>query len=161
MHLRLKFNTIISFLFIVVGSYTIVAQKPCPTNVDGKSFSNLKSNVRKHVGETVAFDAEVLAVKSGYNDIPYFSATLENGEVIWIASMVSDKYVKPKAKLRLLGYIDLVQSDDAIARQYNDSGFQIRVFAMLDHSTKQMQISNAFESEVKIWIAGSIPSNRK
>ena len=156
-----NYNFIFSFVLIFFFVCATEAQKPCPTNVDGKSFSKLKSKVRKHVGETVAFDAEVLAVKSGYNDIPYFSATLENGEVIWIASMVSDKYVKPKAKLRLLGYIDLVQSDDAIARQYNNSGFQIRVFAMLDHSTKQMQISNAFESEVKIWVAGSIPSNRK
>lgn len=152
---------IFTFLFLIVGSYTLVAQKPCPTNFDGKSLLVIQSKIKKHIGQTIAFDAEVVEIQSGYNDIPYFRVKLDNNEMLWIASMVSDKYVKAKAKLRLLGYIDVVQNDDVIAHRYNDSGYQIRVFAMLDHATKQMQLSNAFESEVKEWIAGTIPKDRK
>ena len=157
--MNIKLTPYFALLFFLSGMAVVSAQKTCPSNFDGKSLVAIKDKIKKHQGETVAFDAEVVEVKQGYNDIPYFKVTLDNGEMLWISSMVSDKYVKPKAKLRLLGYIDLVQKDDAIANKYNYSGFQVRVFAMLDHTTKQMQISNAFENEVKQWVAGSIPDD--
>lgn len=157
--MNIKLTPFFALLFFLCGMAVVSAQKTCPSNFDGKSLVAIKDKIKKHQGETVAFDAEVVEVKQGYNDIPYFKVTLDNGEMLWISSMVSDKYVKPKVKLRLLGYIDLVQKDDAIANKYNHSGFQVRVFAMLDHTTKQMQISNAFENEVKQWVAGSIPDD--
>ncbi len=157
--MNIKFTSFLFLLFFLFGITVASAQKTCPSNFDGTSLSAIKSKIKKHKGETVAFDAEVVEVKQGYNDIPYFSVKLDNGEMLWVSSMVSDKYVKPKAKLRLLGYLDLVQKDDVIAMQYNNSGYHIRVFAMLDHTTKQMQISNAFENEVKDWVAGSIPKD--
>lgn len=157
--MNIKLTPFFALLFFLSGMAVVSSQKTCPSNFDGKSLVAIKGKIKKHQGETVAFDAEVVEVKQGYNDIPYFKVTLDNGEMLWISSMVSDKYVKPKAKLRLLGYIDLVQKDDAIANKYNYSGFQVRVFAMLDHTTKQMQISNAFENEVKQWVAGSIPDD--
>lgn len=159
--MRTYCSSILSLLLILIGTCTAAAQKPCPTNFDGKAFLSIQNKIKKHIGETIAFDGEVVEIQEGYNDIPYFLVKLDNNETLWIASMVSNKYVKLKAKLRLLGYIDVVKNDDAIARQYNDSGYQVRVFAMLDHATKQMQLSNSFESEVKEWVAGLIPKNRK
>lgn len=154
-------NSIFSLLLIFFFVCSTAAQKPCPTNFDGKAFLSVQSKIKRHIGETIAFDGEVVEIQSGYNDIPYFRVKLDNNETLWIASMVSDKYVKLKAKLRLLGYIDVVKKDDAVAQQYNYSGYQIRVFAMLDHTSKQMQLSNSFESEVKEWVAGLIPKDRK
>lgn len=148
----LKYFTVL-FLF---GSQASFSQK-CPANFDGQSFEIIKNEMARHKGETVAFDAEVVTIKKGYNDIPYFSARLDNGALLWISSMVSDKYVIKGAKLRLVGYIDLVEADDEIANQFNQSGYHIRVFAMLDHKTKQLQISNAFDKEVKAWLDGKIP----
>ncbi len=146
-------------VLVFFGCPPAMAQTKCPANFDGKSFDLIRNEIQKHQGETVAFDAVVSEVKKGYNDIPYFSVRLENGSELWIASMVSDKYVAKDAKLRLLGYIDLVQADDEIASKYNQDGFHIRVFAMLDHKTKQMQMANVFEAEVKLWLAGKIPSD--
>jgi len=133
----------------------------CPANFDGKSFEVIKNEIQKHQGETVAFDGEVLEIMKGYNDIPYFSIRLENGDELWISSLVSDKYVVKGAKLRLLGYIEMVASDDEIARQYNTAGYHIRVFAILDHVTKQIQMSNAFQAEIKVWLSGKIPPDLK
>lgn len=146
--------------FVFFGFQKNLAQT-CPANFDGKSFEVIKTEVQKHQGETVAFDGEVVAIMKGYNDIPYFSIKLENGDMLWIASMVSDKYVVKGATLRLLGYIEMVESDDEIARKYNMAGYHIRVFAILDHVTKQIQMSNAFHAEVKLWLSGKIPADLK
>lgn len=147
------------FLLLFLFGMQANAQVKCPANFDGKSFEVIKNEMARHKGETVAFDATVAEIGKGYNNIPYFSVRLENGALLWIASMVSDKYVVKGAKLRLVGYIDMVQADDAIASQFNQSGYHIRVFAMLDHKTKQLQISNAFDKEVKDWLGGKIPSD--
>lgn len=146
-------------MFFLFGIQSGAAQVKCPANFDGKSFEVIKNEMEKHQGETIAFDATVAEIRNGYNNIPYFSVRLDNGALLWIASMVSDKYVANRAKLRLVGYIDLVQADDAIASQYNQSGYHVRVFAMLDHKTKQLQASNAFDKEVKDWLGGKIPAD--
>ena len=149
----------ILLLLMVLSVYLSSAQTKCPTNFDGKSFVKIKYDMDKHNGETVAFDSEVSEIRKGYNDIPYFKVKLENGEELWIASVVSDKYVVKGAKLRLIGYIELVQADDEIARQFNRTGYHVRVFAMVDHKTKQLQSSNAFDQEVKQWLGGQFPAD--
>lgn len=144
---------------LVIGCASAFSQTKCPVNFDGKSFDLIRGEIQKHQGETVAFDAVVTEIQKGYNDIPYFSVRLENGAQLWIASMVSGKYVIKDTKLRLLGYIDLVQAGDEIAGRYNQDGFHIRVFAMLEYKSKQMQIANVFDAEVKQWLAGKIPAD--
>lgn len=146
-------------ILLFFGWASACSQTKCPVNFDGKSFELIRGEIQKHQGETVAFDAVVTEIHKGYNDIPYFRVRLENGALLWIASMVSDKYVAKDAKLRLLGYIDLVQTDDEIASGLNQDGFHIRVFAMLDHKSKQLQIANVFDAEVKQWLAGNIPAD--
>ena len=151
-------TSLLYLLLFVAGIQLAVAQK-CPANFDGRSFETIRNEMPRHKGETIAFDGKVAQINKGYNDIPYFSVTLDDGNVLWISSMVSDKYVIKGAKLRLIGYIELVQADDEIAKQFNQSGYHVRVFAMLDHKTKQLQISNAFAKEVKDWLAGNIPAD--
>lgn len=151
-----KIIALVCLLCIAVG----YSQKSCPRNFDGKDLIEVKKKVRKHIGEIVAFDAEVIEVGSGYNDIPYIHVKLDNGEMLWVASMMSAKLTAKGTKLRLLGYIDEVKPDDEIALLYNKDGLQVRAFAMLDHLSKQMQLSNAFEAEAKLWLSGTMPKNR-
>lgn len=156
-----KHYVLLVLLCVFVSIPKLAAQKGCPKNFDGKALLEVKKKLRKHIGETVAFDAEVIEVGSGYNDIPYFHVRMDNGEMVWIASMITGKLTARGTHLRLLGYIDKVQEDDEIALRYNKDGFQIRVFAMLDHLSKQLQMSNAFKAETDEWLAGKIPKNRE
>lgn len=150
--------TICLLFFFAIQS--MLAQK-CPVNFDGKSFDLIHSEMAEHKGELVAFDGTVVDIKRGYNDIPYFCVRLDNGEMLWIDSMVSDKYVVIGAKLRMIGYIDLVQLGDEIATQFNQTGYHVRIFAMLDHKSKQLQSANAFDKEVKEWLGGKFPADLK
>ena len=150
------------FLIFFFGMYNTdaqISQTKCPRNFDGKKLAAVTKDIRKHKGETVAFDAEVVLIKKGYNDKPYFEVKLATGETLWIASMITGNYVTIGRKLRLLGYIGIVANDDEIGNKYNEGGIQIRTFAILDLETKNLQISDAFNNEVKQWMDGVMPKN--
>lgn len=156
-----KYYTLLVLLFTFAAFTALQAQKGCPKNFGGTALLEVKKKVKNHMGETVAFDAEVIESGSGYNDIPYFRVKLDNGEMVWIASMISGRLTAKGTHLRILGYIDEVGSDDEVALRYNKDGFQIRAFAMLDHLSKLMHRSNAFQAETQAWLSGKIPKNRE
>lgn len=149
-------------ILLLVGVSDLYAQTPkvkCPRNFDAKKFALVQKDAANHQGEAVAFDAEVVSIEKGYNDKPYFQACFENGDTIWIASMITGNYVTVGRKLRLLGYIDPVAADDEIGQRYNKGGLQVRVFAILDHESKSLQMSDAFSREAKDWLEGIMPKN--
>jgi len=149
-------------ILLLVGTPNLFAQTPkvkCPRNFDSKKFAVVQKDAAKHKGETVAFDAEVVSIEKGYNDKPYFQACFENGDTVWIASMITGNYVTVGRKLRLLGYIDPVAADDEIGQRYNKGGLQVRVFAILDLESKSLQMSDAFNREAKDWLEGIMPKN--
>ena len=146
---------LIFFVTTILNAQTSLTK--CPRNLDGKKWAAIQKDPQKHKGETVAFDAEVLLIEEGYNEKPYFEVKLDTGETIWIASMIVGNYVALNRKLRLLGYVDVVASDDEIGSKYNKGGIQIRTFAILDLQTKSLQISDAFDAEVKQWMDGVMP----
>ncbi len=129
-------------LFVINGFNNVNAQKPigCPRNFDGKTFALIKNEILNHIGEAVAFDSEVIEIEKAYNEKPYFRVKFENEETIWIASMLNQKCIKIGANLRLLGYIDSVKSDDEIGKKFNNDGFHILTFAILDLKTKKLGI---------------------
>lgn len=149
-------------ILLLAGVPNLCAQTPkvkCPRNFDAKKLALVQRDVAKHKGETVAFDAEVVSIEKGYNDKPYFMACLENGDTVWIASMITGNYVTVGRKLRVLGYIDPVAADDEIGQRYNKGGIQVRVFAILDLESKSLQMSDAFNVEAKEWLEGIMPKN--
>lgn len=149
-------------ILMLVGVPNLCAQTPkvkCPRNFDAKKLALVQKDAAKHKGETVAFDAEVVSIEKGYNDKPYFMACFENGDTVWIASMITGNYVTVGRKLRLLGYIDPVAADDEIGQRYNKGGIQVRVFAILDLESKSLQMSDAFNAEAKEWLDGIMPKN--
>ena len=141
------------------------AQKPaqsCPRNLDGKAFTTIKKDIAKHDGDTIAFDVEVIKTEAGYNEKPYFQGQLDNGERLWISSMVSDSDVAIGRKLRVLGYLHRVHADDEIGKKYNKGGIQVLAFALLNTETKQLHFSDAFEKEALLWKSGAfIPKQKK
>lgn len=149
-------------LFMAVTFSAAAQSKPvgCPRNLDGKSFVTLKNKMPTGKGNTVAFDAEVLRIEKGFNDKPYFEVKFDNGETIWISSMIVGNYVAKGRKLRILGYIDAVAPDDEIGKKYNAGGLQVLAFALLDLESKNLQMSDAFNGEAKEWLAGRIPKKR-
>jgi hypothetical protein len=149
---------------LLLFSGVVHAQTPqtkCPRNFEGKNLPAVKQNLKKRKGDTVAFDAEVISIEKGYNDKPYFRVKFASGDTVWIASMITGNHVRLGRKLRLLGYIDAVDTDDEIALKYNTEGIQVRVFAILDIESKNLQISDAFDKEAKEWLAGIIPKPNK
>lgn len=147
-------------IMLFIGIFHLKAQTPqtkCPRNFDARKLAIVQKDAQKHRGETVAFDAEVVTIEKGYNDKPYFKAKFETGETVWIASMITGNYVTVGRRLRLLGYIDPVSDDDEIGKRYNAGGIQVRTFAILDLESKSLQISDAFDKEVKLWMDGIMP----
>lgn len=156
----MKHLSILLLCTLLFTGITVNAQsKPagCPRNLDGNSFIKLKNTIQKHKGDTVAFDAEVVAIEKGFNDKPYFKVKFDNGQTVWVSSMIVGNYVTPLRKLRLLGYIDEVASDDEIGRQFNPDGIQVLAFAILDLESKNLQMADAFNQEAKEWLSGRIP----
>ena len=147
----------LSLLFLMPDNYAQKLSNSCPRNFDGKTFLAIKKMIKKEVGKTVAFDAEVVAVEKGYNDLPYFSVKLDNNESLWIRSMMSNINVNPGHKLRILGYLAVVQADDEIGTAYNKNGVEVRAFAILDMQTKALDYSDVFEREALLWKSGKVP----
>lgn len=153
---KLKSGLFIGWLFFA-GIAIGYSQKPvpgCPRNFDGKAFAKIKKEIKKHDGDTVAFDVEVLKTAFGYNDKPYFQGKMDNGETLWVSSMVSNSDATVGKKLRVLGYLDIVNADDEIGKKYNKGGIQVLAFAILDTETKQLHFSDAFEKEALSWKSG-------
>lgn len=147
----------LTLLFLMANCY---AQKPsnsCPRNFDGKALVTTKKTIKKDIQKTVAFDAEVLSVEKGYNDLPYFSVKLDNGELLWIHSMMANINVNPGHKLRILGYLTVVQPDDEIGMTFNKNGVEVRAFAILDMESKELDYADVFEREALLWKSGKIP----
>jgi len=154
------YSKICLLLLIAIGNFSLHAQKPsngCPRNFDGKKLFSIQREIKKHEGKIVAFDAEVTKLENGFNDKPYFEVSLDNGTKLWIASMMANKTLAVKRKIRILGYLNQVKPDDEIGTKFNKKGIQVRAFAILDIETKQLNYSDAFEDEAKLWKNGKIP----
>jgi len=148
---------LVNLLLLMSNNYAQKVSNSCPRNFDGKAYVTAKKTIKKQVGKMIAFDAEVIAVEKGYNDLPYFSVSLDNGQQLWISSMMSNINVDPGHKLRILGYLAIVQPDDEIGMAYNKKGIEVRAFAILDIQTKALNYADVFEKEALLWKSGKIP----
>lgn len=152
-----RFFCFLSLLFLMQNNYAQKVSNSCPRNLDGKAYLDLKKSIKKDFNKTVSFDAEVVTVEKGYNGFPYFKVKLDNGQPLWISSMMSNINAVVGQKLRILGYLTLVQSDDAIGMTYNKNGVEVRAFAILDTQTKKLNYADVFEREALLWKSGTIP----
>lgn len=130
--------------------------EPCPTNFTGKDLKKIK----KLNGKIIAFNGLVTGVHSAHNDKPYYQVKLEGGNTIWIASLVNSGYEKEGKIIRLLGYISEVGDDD-FAKKFNQTGYQILAFCVIDMDSKQMVMMPGSELQVKEWMNGTIPKGEK
>ena len=129
---------------------------PCPINFVGKDLGRIK----KLNGEIVAFNGLVTKVYFAHNNKPYYEVKLEGGNTIWIASLVNSGYEKEGKFLRVLGYVSEVKNDE-FAKKYNNTGYHILVFGVIDIGTKQMAMLPGSELQIKEWIKGKIPGGKK
>lgn len=154
--MKYKIVFFVLFLFLGIVANAQTPSKSCPRNFDSKALIALKKSAKKNTDSVVAFDAVVKRIEKGYSDRPYFEVGLDR-ETIWVASMMGSHSTHVGQKIRILGYIGKVQKDDEIGMLYNKKGIQVRAFAILDTATKQLNFSDAFEKEAKLWQSGNIP----
>ena len=75
-----------------------------PTNFTTKELKEAKRNLDSYDGKIIAFDGKIVEVKSLGENKPYLKVELENGETVWIGSMVNSQFDKVGNSIRFLGY---------------------------------------------------------
>jgi hypothetical protein len=136
------------------------AQNACPVNFGDKQLKTAKLGMKKWDGKIVASNVEVIQVEKGYLDKPYYKVKLEDGGQFWVGSLVTSGYEKTGAKLRLLGYFSMLEKDE-IGNKYNNDGFHILAFVVIDLATKQMAMIPGSDKQVKEWMNGRVPIGLK
>jgi hypothetical protein len=132
------------------------ASDPCPINFTGNDLKK----IRKRDGEIIAFNGLVTQVYKAHNDKPYYEVKLEDGNTIWIASLVNSGYEVKGNIIRILGYVAKVENDE-IAKKHNKTDYHILAFCVIDMKTKQMAMMPGSELQIKEWMNGKIPSAEK
>ncbi|MGI6291913.1 MAG: hypothetical protein ACOXZH_05785 [Bacteroidales bacterium] len=128
-----------------------------PTNFTTKELKEAKRNLDSYDGKIIAFDGKIVEVKSLGENKPYLKVELENGETVWIGSMVNSQFDKVGNSIRFLGYFLLVKKGEI---EFNNSGFHILAFAEIDLKTKKLAIMPGSESQIKEWGQGKIPNTK-
>jgi len=131
------------------------AQNPFPINFSSRDLKKLKRNPHKWNGQIIAFDAEVIEIKKGYHDKPYYKAKIDNEE-LWIASMISSGYEIKGNMVRILGYVTEIEDNDFV-NEYHDLGFHILTFGVINLKTKQVAMFPGSEMQIKEWKNGKVP----
>lgn len=132
-------------------------ENPYPINFTSKDFKKAKKNPDSYNGKIIAFDGRILEVKSLGQNKPYLRVEVENGQIIWVGSMVNSQYDKVGNSIRFLGYFSLVKKGEI---EYNNSGFHILAFGEIDLKTKQLAFMPGSESQIKEWGQGKIPKGK-
>jgi len=132
-------------------------ENPYPINFTPKDFKKAKKKPNSYNGKIIAFDGKIVEVKSLGENKPYLKVELENGQLIWVGSMVNSKYDKVGNSIRFLGYFSLIGKDEI---EYNKLGFHILAFGEIDLKTKQLAFMPGSETQIKEWGKGQIPKGK-
>jgi len=128
-----------------------------PINFTTKDFNKAKRNPESFNGKIIAFNGRILEVKSLGQNKPYLKVELENGQIIWVGSMVNSQFDKVGNSIRFLGYFSLIKKGEI---EFNNSGFHILAFGEIDLATKQLAFMPGSESQIKEWGQGLIPKGK-
>ncbi len=132
-------------------------ENPYPINFTAKDFKKAKKKPDSYNGKIIAFDGKIIEVKSLGENKPYLKVELENGQLIWVGSMVNSQYDKVGNSIRFLGYYSLIGENEI---EYNKLGFHILAFGEIDLKTKQLAFMPGSESQIKEWGKGQIPKGK-
>tara|TARA_B100000809_G_scaffold262401_1_gene313295 strand:- start:905 stop:1636 length:732 start_codon:yes stop_codon:yes gene_type:complete len=130
---------------------------PYPTNFTTKDLKKAVKKPNSYNGKIIAFDGKIIKVNSLGENKPYLKVELENGQSIWVGSMVNSQYDKVGNSIRFLGYYSLVEKNEI---EFNKSGFHILTFGEVDFKTKQLAFMPGSESQIKEWGKGQIPKGK-
>ena len=132
-------------------------ENPYPINFTPKDFKKAKKNPNYYNGKIIAFDGKIVEVKSLGENKPYLKVELEDGQIIWVGSMVNSKYDKAGNSIRFLGYFSVIGKDEI---KYNKLGFHILAFGEIDLKTKRLAFMPGAETQIKEWGKGQIPKGK-
>lgn len=149
----------IAFIIIVFSFFKLNSQNACPVNFDGKILKVAKNDIPSWNGKIIACNGEIIEIKNGYQNKPYFKVKLENEGQIWVGSLIISGYEKEGAKLRILGYFTGTEND-SLALRFNKDGYHILAFTLIDLTTKKMATAPGAELQVKEWIGGAVPKSK-
>ena len=152
------------FILLSLISLNSFSQKSFPTNTDGKLVDTInsyktKNKIKELEGKFFSFDAKIIETHKAHQNKPYYLVEFENGNKIWIASLIKSGYEKEGSVLRILGILSQVAEDDEIANKYNKTKYHILLFALVDLESKKASMLPAAEEQGKEWMNGKIPDN--
>ncbi len=156
----LKISGLITFV-LILSLTSVKAQKPFPVNFNDTDLKVAKNDISNWDGKIIACTVEVLQVEKGPVDKPYYKVKLEEGGQFWIGGLVKSGYEKAGAQLRLLGYFSSIQKEDTLSLKFNQDGFHMLAFAVIDLVTKQMAMMPGTNIQVNEWKNGSVPKGKK
>lgn len=135
-----------------------------PINTNGEFIELLDNSddnyLQQENGKFYAFDAKITQIETAYQNKPYIEVELQNGQRVWIGSLVSkQKYIKVNNTIRVLGIVSSVQAGDEIATKFNPKKYHILMFAFLDiKSLKAVSFEGAL-GQAEEWRDGTIPKS--
>ena len=155
--MRAVFLIVLLFL-----SPKLLAQVPFPTNATGKTVRKFDSLDRikaltNFEGKFYAGDVKIVRVEKAYQGKPYFVAEFEDGEQLWIASLLKTNFVQPGRIVRILGSLSTVKEADNLSKKYNNKSYHLLLFALLDWETKKIVSFEGGIRQAEIWRDGKIP----
>jgi hypothetical protein len=134
-----------------------ISDNPYPVNFTAKDFKKAKRKPDAYKGKIVAFEGKIIEVKSLGKNKPYLKVELEDGQTVWVGSMVNSSYDKVGNTIRFLGYFLPVERNEI---EYNKMGFHILVFGEIDLKTKQLAFMPGSESQIREWGKGQVPEGK-
>ncbi len=138
---------------------TTSTENPYPTNFTSREYKKAKKNLDLWNEEIIAFDGEIVEVNYPSPNKPYLKVRMDDGQTIWIGSMVNSPYDMVGNAVRFLGYFTLTSKDD-ISKSYHDLGFHILAFGEIDQKTKQLAMLPGSELQIKQWGLGQVPKRK-
>jgi len=130
---------------------------PFPTNFTEKDFKKIK----KWKSKIVALDGEVIQVEKSRQNTPYSKLKIGDKE-IWIISMIDSGFEKVGNKLRIVGYLmEIDSNDNEFERKIHKEKYHILTFGIVNLENKQLAYFPGSEMQIKEWMNGKIPSSEK
>ncbi len=131
--------------------------KAFPTNFTEKDFKKIK----KWKSKIVALDGEVIQVEKSRQNTPYSKLKIGDKE-IWIISMINSGFEKVGNKLRIVGYLmEIDSNDNEFERKIHKEKYHILTFGIVNLENKQLAYFPGSEMQIKEWMNGKIPSSEK
>lgn len=123
----------------------------CPVNFIAQDVDDLQEKN----GEIIAFEG-VVSKMSESNNKALYQIKLGNDKFLWVASLLDSKLEKIGKKLRVLGYVS-----NQIQDKSNESTFQIIALAVVDMTSKEMEMLPGAHAQIQEWINGRVPKAKE